>query len=83
MEEFVEHLSFLGKMTSEMAALDKEFGIVTRFYTIARDNEVPIPAEELALYQTLTPSFQHLKVRESFEICFLGGAMGVSRYYTM
>ena len=49
-------------MTSEMAALDKEFGIVTRYYTIARDNDVPIPAEELALYQTLTPSFQHLKV---------------------
>ena len=61
-EEFVEHLSFLGKMTSEMAALEKEYAIVTKLYTIARDFEVKMPPEELALYQTLAPGFQHLKV---------------------
>ena len=36
--------------------------IVTKLYSIARNFELPIPAEELALYQTLMPSFQHLKV---------------------
>ena len=64
MEEFVDHLSFLGKMSSEMPALEKEYAIVTKLYTIARDFDVVIPPEELALYQTLAPSFQHLKVRE-------------------
>ena len=63
MEEFVEHLSFLSKMASEMPALEKEYSIVTKLYTIARDFEVDIKPEELALYQTLSPSFQHLKVR--------------------
>ena len=61
-EEFVEHLSFLGKMTSEMSALEKEYAIVLKMYTIAKDFEVQIEPEELALYQTLPPSFQHLKV---------------------
>ena len=36
--------------------------VVTKLYSIARNFELPIPAEELALYQTLMPSFQHLKV---------------------
>ena len=49
-------------MTSEMAALEKEYAIVTKLYTIARDFEVKMPPEELALYQTLAPGFQHLKV---------------------
>ena len=61
-EEFVEHLSFLGKMSSEMPALEKEYNIVIKLYTIAKDFEVAIEPEEHALYQTLSPSFQHLKV---------------------
>lgn len=61
-EAFVEHLSFMGKMVSEMPALEKEYIIVTKLYTIARDYEVTIDVESLALYQTLAPSFQHLKV---------------------
>jgi hypothetical protein len=61
-EEFVEHLSFLGKMSSEMAALEREYAVVIKLYTIAKDFDVPIAPEEHALYQTLSPSFQHLKV---------------------
>ncbi|XP_023930267.1 dynein heavy chain 6, axonemal [Lingula anatina] len=60
-EEFVEHLSFLGRMSSELPVLDKEFAIVTKMFSIAKDFDVAIPAEEFALYQTLAPSFQHLK----------------------
>ena len=60
--EFVEHLTFLDKMGSEMAALEREFDIVTKMYTICKDFNVDVEPEELALYQTLAPSFQHLKV---------------------
>ena len=63
MAEFVEHLSFLGKMGTEMASLEKEFEIVTKMYTICKDFNIETAPEELALYQTLAPSFQHLKVR--------------------
>ncbi len=49
-------------MTSEMPALEKEYAIVIKLYTIAKDFEVQIEPEELALYQTLAPSFQQLKV---------------------
>ncbi|XP_064622088.1 dynein axonemal heavy chain 6-like isoform X2 [Lineus longissimus] len=60
-EEFVDHLSFLGRMVSELPALEKEFIIVTKMFTIAKDFNVHLVPEELALYQTLAPSFQHLK----------------------
>jgi len=61
-EAFVEHLIFLSRMTNEIASLEQEYNIVTRMYSIARNFEMIISAEELALYQTLMPSFQHLKV---------------------
>ena len=61
-EAFVEHLIFLARMTNEISSLEQEYIIVTRMYSIARNFEMTISAEELALYQTLMPSFQHLKV---------------------
>ena len=61
-EDFVEHLSFLSKMASEITALEKEFLIVTKLFTIAKDYQVKIEPEDLALYRTLGDSFQHLKV---------------------
>ncbi|XP_041352994.1 dynein heavy chain 6, axonemal-like isoform X2 [Gigantopelta aegis] len=60
-EAFVEHLSFLGRMSNELPALEKEFLVVNKFFTIAREFQMNIEPEELALYQTLGPSFQHLK----------------------
>lgn len=62
MEEFVEHLSFLGKMSSELPALEREFDIVNKLFTIAKDYNVQVTDEELALYQTLGPDFVTLKV---------------------
>ncbi|KAK2187823.1 hypothetical protein NP493_153g04005 [Ridgeia piscesae] len=44
-----------------MAALNKEYNIVIKLYTIAKDFDLPVEPEEYALYQTLSPSFQHLK----------------------
>ncbi|KAH9496161.1 Dynein heavy chain 6, axonemal [Bulinus truncatus] len=60
-EEFVEHLSFLGRMSTELPALEKEYDVVNKLFTIAKVYKVTIKAEEMALYQTLSPSFQHLK----------------------
>ena len=57
----------MGKIVSEMPALEKEYAIVTKLYTIAKDYEVTIDVESLALYQTLAPSFQHLKVCNAAE----------------
>ena len=64
MEEFVEHLSFLGRMAAELPALEREYTVVTRLFTISKDFDMKILPEELALYQTLMPSFQHLKVEK-------------------
>lgn len=61
-EEFVEHLSFLGRMSTELPALEKEYNVVNKMFTIAKDYNVMIQPEDMALYQTLSPSFQHLKV---------------------
>lgn len=61
-EDFVEHLSFLGRMSTELPALDKEYNIVNKLFTIANDFSVFIHPEDMALYKTLSPSFQHLKV---------------------
>ncbi|XP_032239531.2 dynein axonemal heavy chain 6 isoform X3 [Nematostella vectensis] len=60
-EDFVEHLVFLARMASDITSLEREYVIVTRLYSIARNFDLPIPPEELALYQMLMPSFQHLK----------------------
>ncbi|XP_038073413.1 dynein heavy chain 6, axonemal-like isoform X3 [Patiria miniata] len=60
-EEFVEHLAFLSQTASELSKLDEEYNVVTRLFTIARNFNMPIQPEELALYQTLMPSFTHLK----------------------
>lgn len=60
-EEFVEHLSFLGKMTSELPALEREFDIVNKLFAIGRDYHVKVTDEEHALYQTLGPDFVTLK----------------------
>ena len=61
-EEFVEHLIFLSRMSSEISVLEREYGVVTRLYAIAKNFDMHIEAEELALSQTLMPSFLHLKV---------------------
>lgn len=64
-EAFVEHLIFLSRMANEISSLEHEYHIVTRMYSIERNFEMTISAEELALYQMLMPSFQHLKVMTS------------------
>ncbi|XP_051780645.1 dynein axonemal heavy chain 6-like [Erpetoichthys calabaricus] len=60
-EGFVEHLTFLGRVSSEMPSLEKEYNVVNQLYTIAKDYNITIDAEELALFQMLIPSFHTLR----------------------
>ncbi|XP_063298016.1 dynein axonemal heavy chain 14 [Pelobates fuscus] len=60
-EDFVEHLTFLGQISSEVPSLEKKYTTVIQLYAVAKDYNVPISSEELALFQSLTPSFQQLK----------------------
>ncbi|XP_078503488.1 dynein axonemal heavy chain 14 [Lissotriton helveticus] len=66
-EEFVEHLTFLGHISSELPSLEKEYNTVIQLYSVAKDYNIFIPEEGLAIYQTLIPSFQRL--RSSILIC--------------
>lgn len=59
----MDHLSFLGRMSTELPALEKEYDVVNKMFTIAKSYQIYIKPEEMALYQTLSPSFQHLKVK--------------------
>lgn len=61
-EEFVEHLVYLGKVSSDIPNMESEYGIITKLYAIAKDFDIPVPPEDLALFQILPPSLQHLKV---------------------
>lgn len=61
MEEFVEHLTFLGQISSELPSLEQQYKTVIQLYSVAKDYGINIPSEETALYQSLIPSFQQLK----------------------
>ncbi|XP_057306686.1 dynein axonemal heavy chain 6-like [Hydractinia symbiolongicarpus] len=60
-EEFVEHVSYLSKLSEDIPKLEKEFNIISRLFIIAFNYNADFSAEERALYQTLAPSFQQLK----------------------
>ena len=55
-------------MSSELPALEREFEIVNKLFTIAKDYNVQVTDEELALYQTLGPDFITLKVLFVFKL---------------
>ena len=59
--EFVDYLSFMSKLIVDLPGMEKEFGPIDKMYAVADEFDVPLPAEELALYRTLLPSFSHLK----------------------
>ncbi|OCT79469.1 dynein heavy chain 14, axonemal [Xenopus laevis] len=60
-EEFVEHLTFLGQISSEVPSLEREYSTIMQLYSIANEYSIAISPEETAHYQSLIPSFQQLK----------------------
>lgn len=49
-------------MLRQLPSLEQEFTVVTKLFTLIRDFDIVMEEEELALYQTLMPTFTHLKV---------------------
>ena len=60
-EAFVEHLAILSRINNELPALEKEFVIVTRLFTIANDFSLSIDPEQYAFFKSLGSTFHHLK----------------------
>ncbi|XP_063775070.1 dynein axonemal heavy chain 14 isoform X3 [Pseudophryne corroboree] len=60
-EEFVEHLTFLGQVSSELPSMETQYNTIIQLYAVAKDYSINIPIEDTALYQSLIPSFQQLK----------------------
>ncbi|XP_039385897.1 dynein heavy chain 14, axonemal isoform X4 [Mauremys reevesii] len=66
-EEFIEHLTFLSQISSELPMLETQYNTLSQLYSIARAYDFFIPAEQFALYQILTRSLHDLK--SSILIC--------------
>eukprot|EP01135_Chromosphaera_perkinsii_P001002 Nk52_evm16s156 gene=Nk52_evmTU16s156 len=60
-EEFVESLHFLEQLNSQIATITEKFNLVTRLYSLMDEYKIKAAPEEIALYQTLVPSFSQLK----------------------
>uniref|UniRef100_A0A8C7FLK2 Uncharacterized protein n=1 Tax=Oncorhynchus kisutch TaxID=8019 RepID=A0A8C7FLK2_ONCKI len=60
-EEFVEHLTFLSRISVQIPTLERQYQFLIQLYSMAKEYQITISPEELALYQHLVPSFQHLK----------------------
>ncbi|TFK09816.1 Dynein heavy chain 14, axonemal [Platysternon megacephalum] len=69
-EEFIEHLTFLSQISSELPMLETQYNTLSQLYFIARAYDFFIPVEQFALYQTLTRSLHDLK--SSILICEKG-----------
>ncbi|CAM2111263.1 unnamed protein product [Caretta caretta] len=69
-EEFIEHLTFLSQISSELPMLETQYNTLSQLYSIARAYDFFIPVEQFALYQTLTRSLHDLK--SSILICEKG-----------
>ncbi|CAB1335557.1 unnamed protein product [Coregonus sp. 'balchen'] len=61
LEEFVEHLTFLSRISVQIPTLQRQYQLLIQLYSMAKEYQIAISPEELALYQHLVPSFQHLK----------------------
>lgn len=60
-EAFVEHLAILNRINNELPALEKEFVVVSRLFTIANDFNLSIDPEQYAFFKSLGSTFHHLK----------------------
>ena len=63
----MERLNLQARVARELPQLEQEFLKVNRLYSLAVSFDVHVDPEEMALYQTLMPSFHSLKVGTSME----------------
>ena len=60
----MERLNLQARVTRELPQLEQEFVKVNKLYSLAINFDVYVHPEEMALYQTLMPSFHNLKVNK-------------------
>lgn len=60
-EDFVEHLAILSRITNELPQLEIEFALVTRLFAIASEFSLSVTPEQYAFFKSLSSTFQHLK----------------------
>ena len=58
----MERLNLQARATRELPQLEQEYVKVNRLYSLAISFDVLVEPEDMALYQTLMPSFHSLKV---------------------
>lgn len=61
-EEFVQHLATLNKVNSDLGNLENEFHIISKMFHIIKDFSMHVAPEAYALYRSLAPIYQQLRV---------------------
>lgn len=60
-EEFLEHFTFLGAVSSKITELEKEYSTVAQLYAVLRYYQINISEEQVAIYKILLLKFGQLK----------------------
>ena len=61
-EEFVQHLATLNKVNSDLGNIESEFQIISNMFHIIKDFAMQIAPEAYALFRSLAPIYQQLRV---------------------
>ncbi len=62
-EEFVHHLATLNKVNSDLGNIETEFEIISKMFHIIKDFNMEVAPEAYALFRSLAPIYQQLRVR--------------------
>ena len=61
MEDFAEHLEFLGALESSKVMYDQQYDLVTAHYDLLDDYKIPAPALHLAKYATMEGDYAAMR----------------------
>ncbi len=65
-EEFVQHLTTLNKVNSDLGNIEIEFEIISKMFHIVKDFSMNVAPEAYALFRSLAPIYQQLRVGNTF-----------------
>ncbi|XP_038617180.1 dynein heavy chain 14, axonemal [Tachyglossus aculeatus] len=66
-EEFVDHLTFLDQISSEVHSLEEEHNVISQLYSVTKLFNIFLSEEQVASYQSLFFKFRQLK--STIQIC--------------
>jgi dynein heavy chain len=69
-EEFVQHLSTLNKVNSDLGNIENEFQTISKMFHIIKDFSMNIAPEAYALFRSLSPIYHQLKVINTYFFFF-------------